>query len=230
MFSTKFLKIFLLAALFAPACRFWQAKSEDAPPPIVVEELKSEIPFATKEPEVFQTEIVVTTGGGEDKIFVARNGANRLTIYDYQKKSEFALLQTSASGSFLIVRHQKIYAENQPMGNAETIDDFPTAELLNQKRAASFESLGAANGFAKYLVRLDASKNSEIIITVDEKINLPVKQEFYGISGEQKILISTTELKDFNLQPDAQNFELPKNYKKVSMTEFQDAWRRERAK
>ena len=77
---------------------------------------------------------------------------------------------------------------------------------------------------------LDASSLSEIVITVDEKINLPTKQEFYSVAGERKTLVSTTELKNFTIQTDANNFDLPKDYKKVSPTEFQDVLRRERTK
>lgn len=233
MRSIKFLKIFWLIVICTSACRFWQPKTDAnaAPPtPIAIEEIKSEIPFATKEPEIYQTEIVVTANGVENTTATARNGANRLTTYDYGKRTEFALLQTGAGASFLIARRQKIYTENQTAETVETDDNFPTVELLNQKRAANYESLGAENGLAKYLVRLADAKNSEIVITIDANINLPVKQEFYSITGEQKILVSTTELKNFRRQTDAQNFELPKDYKKVSPTEFQEILRRERMK
>lgn len=232
MFSFKFFKIILLVALVASACRFWQAKNDAAPSPtpLVIEESTGEIPFPTKEPDVFQTEIIVTTNGIEDKIFTARNGENHYTIYDYQKKSEFALLQTAANASVLIARNQKIYAENQSAGNVDPADDFPTAELLNEKPDAKYESLGAENGFAKYRIILNTSVTSEIIVTVDRTINLPVKQEFYTVSGDRKTLISTTELKNYAAQTDAQSFEIPKDYKKVSADEFQQILRRERLK
>lgn len=231
MISSNLLKIFLLLALFAPACRFWQPKAETSSPPTPpIAEIKSEIPFATKEPDAFQTEIIITANGVEDKIFTARNGENHYTIYDFQKKSEFALLQTAANGSLLIARNQKIYAENQMSNDDQTTDDFPTAELLNEKPNAKYESLGAENGYAKYRIILNDSINSEIVVTVDQAINLPVKQEFYSVSGERKTLISTTELKNYNRQPDAQNFEIPKDYKKVSVEELQQTLRRERVK
>jgi hypothetical protein len=231
MFSINFLKFFLFFALFASACRFWQPQTETSSPTTPpVAELKSEIPFGTKEPDVFQTEIVTTANGVVDKIFTARNGENHFTIYDFQKKFEFALLQTTANGSLLIARHQKIYAENQTTNADQTTDDFPTAELLNEKPDAKYESLGAENGFAKYRVTLNASTDSEIIVTVDLTINLPVKQEFYSVSGERKTLISTTELKNYSQQTDAQNFEIPKDYKKVSAVEFQQILRREQTK
>ena len=232
MFSIKFLKIFLFIALFASACRFWQAKGDvtPSPTPVNIEEISGKIPFPTKEPDVFQTEIITTANGVEDKIFTARNGENYYTIYDFQKKSEFALLQTAANGLLLIARNQKIYTENQTTNDNQMTDDFPTAELLNEKPNAKYESLGAENGYAKYRIVLNDSANSEIVVTVDRNINLPVKQEFYSISGDRKTLVSTTELKNYNEQPDAQNFEIPKDYKKVSADEFQQILRRERTK
>lgn len=233
MFTPKFFKIFLLLTLCAPSCSFWQPKTaatDDSPTTVNVEEIKSEIPFATKEPEVYQTEIVVTANGVEELILAARNGANRLTTYDYQKNFEFGYLQNGANASFLIARKQKIYAENQTAENGATDDIFPTAELLNQKRAAIYEPLGGENGAAKYRVVIDGAINSEIVVTVDKNINLPVKQEFYSVEGDRKTLVSTTELRNFSLESDPRNFELPKDYRKVSPTEFQEILRRERMK
>ncbi|MCY7375252.1 MAG: outer membrane lipoprotein-sorting protein [Pyrinomonadaceae bacterium] len=230
MLPLKFTKILLSVALCGSACRFWQPKPEAAPSPspVSVEAAKSDAPFGTKEPEIFQTEIVVTSNGVETVIFAARNGANRLTVYDYRKKSEFALLLNGEGSSFIIARRLKIYTENQAVRGGETPDDFSTAELLNFPPIAVYELLGAENGLTKYRVVSEASNASEIIVTVDEKINLPVKQEFYSVSDGRKTSVSTTELKNFALQTDAQNFELPKDYKKVSAAEFQDVRRRER--
>lgn len=233
MFTPKFLKTLLILALCVPSCRFWQSKTAatDAPLETVsVAEIKSEIPFATKEPEIYQTEIVVTANGVEELILTARNGANRLTTYDYRESFEFGYLQTGADTSFLIARKQKIYAENQTAENGAADEIFPTAALLNQKRAAIYEPLGAENGAAKYRVVIDGAVNSEIVVTVDKNINLPVKQEFYSVEGNRKTLISMTELRNFSLQSDPRNFELPKDYKKVSPPEFQEMLRRERMK
>ena len=231
MFLTKFIKTLLLFALFASACRFWQAKPDAAaqPTPATVEVLKNDAPFATKEPENYQTEIVVTANDVENVMFAARNGESRLIVYDYQKKTEFALLQ-APDGSFTFARNLKIYTANQTNGNYEITDDFPTAELLNAKSDAAYESLGTENNSAKYRIRLNESKSSETVVTVDQTLNLPVKQEFYSVSGEQKTPVSTVELRDFKLRTDAQTFALPKDYKKVSPDEFQQTLQRERLK
>ncbi len=237
MFSSNLFKIFLVFALLScQACSFWQSKTDAivSPTPFVAEELKSEIPFLTKEPDAFQTEIVVTAKDNfEDKTFIAKNGANRFIAFDFQGKTEFALLQLGGNQSFLIAPSQKIFAENQSEtagAKSETLNDLLTAGWSNQKADAKFERLGAENNFVKYLVNLDETKKSEIIITVDERIGLPVRQEFYSISNEQKTLTLTVELKNFSLQTEAKFFEVPKDYKKVSLKEFREILRRMRAK
>ena len=220
MFSSNSLKIFFVfAALFSTACSSCQNKSNvnASTDPFAAEELKSDVPFSTKEPDEFQTEIIIiTNGGAADNFFAARRGANQLIVFDYQKKNEISFLQTETNQSFLISASQKIYAENQP-GNtdskSEALNDFLTAELLNRKKDAKFESLGAENNLEKYRVSLDDAPNSEIIIFYDEKIGLPVRQEFYTVAGGQKILMTTIELKKFSSQTDANFFEIPKDFR-----------------
>ncbi len=237
MFSSNSTKIFLAFALLScQACNFCQSKTDAivSPKPFVVEELKSEIPFLTKEPDAFQTEIVVTAKDNfEDKTFIAKNGTNRFIAFDFQGKNEFALLQLGGNESFLIAPSQKIFAENHPetvSAESETLNDLFTAGWSNQKADAKFERLGAENNFVKYLVNLDETKKSEIIITVDEKNGLPVRQEFYSVSNEQRTLTLTMEMKNFSLQTDAKFFEVPKDYKKVLLKEFWETLRRMRAK
>jgi hypothetical protein len=236
MLSSNLLKItFVFAAIFVSACSFWQSKTVATPAstPLSVSEIKSAVPFSTKEPNVYQTEIIVTTNGVEDVTFTARNGANQLTIFDYRKKTEFALLKTSENQTFLINQRRKIYAENTSAANvsdakSDSLKDFLTAEWLNQKHDAKFETLGAENDLTKYRVNLDEATNSEVVIFVDEKIGLPIRQEFYTVSGEQKTLALTVELKNFSQQIEPKIFELPKDYRKVAPKEFQDILRRER--
>lgn len=234
MVSSNSFKIsFVCAALVLSACSFWQAKTNDAPAAFVPEPIKNGIPFAIKEPPVYQAEIVTISGGAEDKIFAARNGANRLTIFDYQTTREIALLQKGANQKFLINRERKIYTENtvenSPAENQDLIN-FLTSERLNQMKDAKFENLGAENDLTKYAVRLDDKQNSEMIIYADEKIGLPVKEEFYSVRGEQKTLLSTVELRSFSWQTDDKLFVLPEDYKKVTAAEFYEILRREPTK
>lgn len=230
MRSSNLLKyIIALIAVFAAscgACRTINETMPDAPP--IVSDTKNELPFATKEPDAFQTEIAVTANGAEDKFFVAKSGAKRLTIFDFQTPMERSVLQLETNQNFLIDAHRKIYVEAAGAANAfadagNSPLNFLTGEWTNQKSAARFETLGAENDLKKIRVSLDDSKDSEIIVWFDEKMNLPVKQEFYQTNGDQKILTMSVELKNFSLQPDAKFFELPADFKKVSTKDFQTA-------
>jgi hypothetical protein len=105
-------------------------------------------------------------------------------------------------------------------------------EWLNEKRGAAFENLGKENGLTKYLARLRdvPNINSEILIYIDENLKIPVKQEFYTINGEQKILVFSMELQNLKLETDDKLFELPKDYRKVSSNEFQKVTRQKQVK
>lgn len=224
MLSSKRIKITLaLIASFAAACGVWQSKTEVVPPPFAAEELKSDVPFSTREPDDYQAEIVVSSSGIEATTFIAKRGANRLTIFDYRKNSEFAVVKFGDGKTIFLNRARKIYAEDEATNEsgAESPTDFLTADLLNQTRSAKFERLGAENNLMKYLVLLDDAANSEIVVAVDERIGLPVKQEFYAVAGERKNLTMTIELKNFSAPADAKLFEVPKDYRKVAAKEFQ---------
>jgi len=228
MLSSNSAKVFFvsfLAFTLLSSCGWWQ-KSENetpAPTPFVAEEIKSGIPFATKEPENFQAEFVVTTGEIEDKTFAARNGDLRRYDFNYGQKSQVSVVQTADNKNFLVFQSKRIYAENfnnEIVQAGENPFDFLTTEWLNQKADAKFESLGAENGVLKYRVSLGDKQIAESIIWVDENIGLPVRQEFYSTSGEQRILNFTFEMKNFNLQANARLFEIPKDFRRVSVEEF----------
>ena len=233
MFSSNSIKIFLAFVLLScQACSFWRGETgaTPSPTPFVAEELKSAIPFSTKEPDVYQTEIVVTANGVEDKSFTARNETKRLIIFDFGTESETAVLELGENQTFLIAPYRKIYAEKEFDGNSIETANVLTAELLNQKKDARYEMLGAENNLLRYRVNLDDAQNSEIIVSVDEKIGLPVKQEFYSVGGEQKFLTSVVELKNFSLQTDAKFFEIPKDCRKVLAKEFRETMQRKQKK
>lgn len=236
MFSINLFKvIFLFALLCSPSCRLWQDKTDatPTPTPFTAEELESEIPFPTKEPESFQTEIsVAVVGGAEEKFFAAKSGTSRLIVFNYQEEDETMFLQTGENQNFSVARRRKIYAEIPPgftAAETESINDFLTADLLNRKADAKFERLAAENNLVRYRVRLDDAQKSEIVIYVDEEIGLPVKQEFYSVAGEQKNLTLTVTLNNFSLQPGADVFEVPKDCRKVSIKEFTEILRRGRS-
>jgi hypothetical protein len=221
MFSLKFFKYFLILTItFCSSCRYWQnsSNSNTSTNQPEIAEIRSEIPFATKEPEIFQADIIIKNEGEEEKTFIARKDGK-----SFSRKGDIAALQTEPNKSFLINFAKKIYVEN--IGNStakveasgETLNDFLTTEWLNQKTDAKFESLGTENGLSKYRTSFE---NSESLIFVDEIYKIPVRQEFYSIEGDTKNLVYSMELQNIKLAVDEQLFELPKDFRKVSPEEF----------
>ncbi len=212
------LSVVLLASF--SACGFFQNDQNNAPakdPDLAG--FSTNIPFANKEPEVFQTEIIVSTFiNGEKNVrnyFTARKNGNVLTKFgDSESK-----LQTSTNRIFAIDHKRKTFtetsAENAFGGEADEIGGFLTTKWLNEKASPNFKNLGTQNNLTKYLVKLGDSQNSEILIFVDENLKLPVKQEFYSIAGEKKDLTYAVELKNFKPQADDKLFEIPKDYREI---------------
>lgn len=225
MISSKSLKILLFFTfVFFSSCKFWQnssnsnsnTESNNAP------EIISEIPFSTKEPENYQAEMVEKLEDNEEtKIFIARSGQRF-----FVRNNNFATLRIDANNSLSVNFNQKIYAEIQTKTSAskensgETLQDFLTTEWLNQKTEGKFENLGDENGLTKYRVKFEAS---EALIFVNENFKLPVRQEFYSLEGEEKILRMTIELQNLKLQADESLFEIPKDFRKVSIEEFRQS-------
>ena len=113
MFSSNKFKINFVVILFAllcNACGFWRSadnqNSSTAPTPSGAAEVKSEIPFSTKEPDIYQADIIVTTGVLEEKMFTARNGNYRRYDFTSANNSLISLIQ-NAGGDKRLVNYQK---------------------------------------------------------------------------------------------------------------------------
>lgn len=221
MFSSNFFKYFLAVSLiFCSSCRFWQNSSNSnvSINQTNVAEIISDVPFSTKEPETFQAEIITKFEDESEKTFWAQSKGKVLL-----KKGETASLQVEPNKSFLINFAKKIFVENiekavaAKENSGETLNDFLTTEWLNQKAEVKFENLGAENGLTKYRAIFEAS---ESLIFVDENLKIPVRQEFYSIEDEARTLVYSTELQNFKLTVEDNFFEIPKDFRKVSLEEF----------
>lgn len=221
MLLSDFIKLCAVAFLLCSSCSVRQTAENNNSIPHVIEEAETGIPFQNREPETFQTEIVVTNFyGGESKekrYFLARSGERRLMIFNRGEAGETSVLQTADGKKFAIDKAKKIYTERQIQTGqtGSELIDFLTTEWLNQKNDAVFENLGMENDLTKYRVRFNGSNASEIFVFIDGKLNLPVKQEFYSVSGEQKNLTLLVEMKNFLPSADENLFELPQDYKRA---------------
>jgi hypothetical protein len=204
----------VLLLLICAACRFFQGANTDTPKPFTPEEIKSEIPFSTREPEVFQTEIVITSGGAENKKFIARSGNNRRFDYNSGAKNQVSTIQTDKV--FTVLADKKIYTEAALNQDFSAQNDF-TGEWLNKKMDAEFTEIGKTDNLTQYRVNFGSA---EMLIFVDANLNLPVRQEFYSLADGQRTLTMTVELRNFRAEAGNDLFAVPKDFKKVSAEEF----------
>jgi hypothetical protein len=218
----KCLCIILLALALCSSCRFFQSNGNSNVVQDTESEINTNIPFSTKEPEVFQAEFIVSNYVNGKKTerttFIAQKGKNKLTTYQYGAKNELTFLQNSDDKSFRINHSEKTIQKRNGTSLIETDSawqGFLSTRWLNDRKNAKFEKVGTENNLTKYLVRLEDAENSETFVFVDEKINIPVKYEVYQVTGEKKDLTYAVEVKNFKTEVEDKIFELPKDYQEI---------------
>ncbi len=206
--------------LFSVAgCGFLQT-NENKPVPLVPE-AKNRFPFATKEPENFHCEIVVTAGDVTRRTMLARKGSLRRIDFDPGEKNQRTILQTDKE--YLIAFDKKIYAEKAVKTGPVTADaQFSelTSELLNLGERSEIEEIGREKSIVKYRVNFDGGDANEIVVYYDETIGMPVKQEFFAVAGTEKSLQYSVEIVNFQTDVDDGLFAIPAGFRKVSLGEF----------
>ena len=200
------------------------ASNSQAP---LVPEIKSSLPFATREPENFQCDMVVTADGSTRRTMLARMGERRRTDFEAGEKQHRAVLSTDKE--YLIAFDEKIYAERPPKaGAASSEQQFTdlTLDLLNRGERAEFEEIGRENSVIMYRVILGDAYSNEIIVHFDEAIGLPVKQEFFALNGDEKTLQYSVELLNFRTDVDEGLFVIPAGFRRVSLSGFYNLQRK----
>jgi hypothetical protein len=217
--SGVILPILLLVSI--SGCNFWNNKgrSNQTQNPENESEISANIPFSTKEPKNFQAEIIINSFSDEQKstqkYFIARKAGNsRQTFYRGGEKQR-SVLRTAENKTYLINHQTKTYRQLAPAKATAFSDDqlikSLTSKWLNEKSPASFEKLNTEKGLTKYRVNFEVSGRSEIFIYVDEKLKLPVKQEFFSIRQNKKTLTYQMEIKNFKTEVADEVFELARS-------------------
>jgi hypothetical protein len=229
MILSNRVKSFLLVLVlltFCFGCRFWQnlANTNTSSQSGAFPEDKSNLPFSTREPDIYQARIVVTAGGVQRATFAAKNGAKRRCEYNFGEKGAAVWVRTDKD--YLLLPDKRIFTEqvSPPPGPtpSEGLDAL-TVEWLNIKAVSKFEDLGMENGLKKFSAKLNESDASEVLLFIDEASGLPVKQEYYSIKGDQRDLLYSVELQGLRLDAGDDLFTIPKDYRKVSVEEFRVA-------
>ena len=196
MFLSNPVKIFHVVcflSLIFPGCGVWRAK--DNSEVTFASQPKSKFPFTTREPDVFQTEILVRAGETERRMFVARSGEKRRIDYDVGTDSHRAVL--IADKEYLLYFKRKVYIERPISSDAAAQYEPLTAHLLNTREHSDFEEIGRQGSVVEFRAHIGENTVSDVAIFFDEAIGLPVKEEFYSTQGDQRTRQYSMELQGF---------------------------------
>ena len=191
-----------LSPIFA-GCSLWRSNDNSAS--FAASQPRIELPFSTREPEIFQADVITRTGEVERRITIAREGSKRRIDYDPDTDHHRAILMTSKE--YVIDFKAKRVTEREPSGG--TGQNELLSHLLHVRDYAEFDEIRRDGTVVQFRARINESKASEAVIFFDESIGLPVKQEFYSLEGGQRVLRYTVELRNFKKEVDPGVFEIP---------------------
>ena len=216
MFLSNPAKSFLMSVsiVILTGCGFVGTGDNAANP--AANEPKSSIPFKTREPENFQCEIIEKAGETVRRKRLAKKGAWRRIDLDPGEIGHRVVLQIDRE--YVIDMGRGVYAESASGAGGEFGE--LTHELLNTFHRAEFEETARDGNLVLYRVRPADSDASETVVHYDETVGMPVKQEFFSVTGSERTLQYTIELANFHTEPDAGLFALPAGLRKVTLSEF----------
>ena len=243
-----YLFFFLITTAFLNSACSYCGKKESAPgealaPPVTI---VNTLPFSTKEPNIYQAELVVSFPAGdaviEQKYFIARDGETRRTDYDLSGKNTMSVLEKPEGAAIVLLPQKKCSLEdaNAPAGTIPSQNDALKESLttgwLAEKIPANFAALGneqmGGKPLAKYRVRFEkragVESASEALVWVDEELGTPVRTETYDIKNDQQVNKVVTEFRNLKLSVDTGIFDLPAGCQNIPAKEIQKILRQER--
>ncbi len=215
---TRILIFFAISTLFFHGCGGVKPAQNTSVPPQDAQ--RTEPPYQNAEPETYQTEVWQTNAASTDKFLISRKGDLWRIDSAYGDPTQTTALHNVKD--YVLSMATKTYAEYQTGhgydDRADTVSAI-TMGLINGRDKAVYETMGPIDGQTKYKVTGAPGKPVESIVTVDAKIGLPVMKEIFKIEGERTFDV-TVKLTGFRTDVDTAIFELPKDFKLVSIEEM----------
>ena len=191
-------------------------------------------PFQTKEPERYRATRTITSVTADGKTTVstssnARDGEMRRT--ESKVASRTLVFLNLPEGAFVLQPDDKVYASisgdsgDTGLGTSEDGEISPEKLLHSDNGKSSYQKLGTEvigrRNTNKYRVVVNSSSaasvsQSETLIWVDDALGMPIRSETKSSDGTRV----TMELSEIELNVDRELFEVPNDYKKVTLGEF----------
>ncbi len=182
-------------------------------------ETKSEFPFPTKEPEVYQGDFVIGDRDGERINYhhIARKGDKWLIDYYHYNEPGVTWLHTDKL--YYIDHKKKLFTINE--GSYPALDD-ETFNFFKGKEYREFDEIGREGNLIIYGVRESDASKGAILIYIDPANGMIMKQEFKSRneSGVGFHLDYVYEVKNLTFEVDDGLFAIPEDYRKVTWAKF----------
>lgn len=232
MFLSNTRKSFLISLVCALVCLvFFQAcgsqQANENAPISLSGQTKSKFPFPTKEPEVYQGDLVIGNGTSEQRYFVARKGDK--WRFDIFRDNAVWVTELWADNLYFINHREKTYTIDQ---NANQKDYDPaylnslTWGFFRGSNYLEFEELERGAGVVKYKAKTYKDSKSEVLVTIDEATGIMVRQEITDEKGrmEQGSYVDYVyEVRDLKTDVDDSVFAVPAGYTKAARDQSRNA-------
>lgn len=224
MFLSNPRKYFLLIGFFAlilQSCG--SSQTSDSNGVSLTAESKSKFPFSTREPDVFQGDLVMTNGKTQDHWFVARKGEK--WRHDIFRGTERWISQIRSDKLYSVDHSKKVYWEMSGQGNSSgdggNLND-PARNFFRGEEHREFDEVARENGVIKYKVRETDQTAGETLIYIDAASGIMVKQEFTAKKRQDEAeppMSFVYEVRNLKMEVDDGVFDIPPGYKKIAALE-----------
>ncbi len=210
--AKMFLPVFLAA--LSISCSGGSDSNSDTPA-ITGSDAERSIPFLTKEPDVYTATVEFSSLGRTEQKFIAKKGRMRRIEHRVGTPQQLVVIESDLR--YVIDPLRKVYTildDTAGTEEPEFVRDL-TNQLLASREDAQFEKLSDSDGFERYKITLDSRLSSEIIIYVDPNLQMPVKQEYFSVNGNEKAATFSVIFKEVTLTADDSLFEVPSDHKRI---------------
>lgn len=180
-------------------------------------------PFPTKEPTVFQGDLIVSNGTNEERYFVARDNDN--WRFDTYRDGLPSLTQLRSDKVYTIDHSRRAYAVEV----YADLKDFDTSYFnalswyfFRGANYIDFTEAGRDGTLVRYKARMLKDSKNDVSITIDETTGIMVRQEITSQkerNAEGAPVVYVFEVRDLNLDVDDSVFEIPSGYSRTGNIE-----------
>lgn len=207
----KILNATIVLSLFFAGCGLWR-RDENRANSFVLPR-KNELPFSSREPETFQADLVIRTAETERRIRIARSGQKRRIDYDPATDNHRVVIITDKE--YVVSVKKKTYTERALSSGSGSTETDLASTLLNVRDYTEFDEIGRDGKVVQFRATINESVLSEVLISFDEAIGLPVKEEFFSVEGAERKLRYSVEVQSFTTEFAPAVFEIPAGFRRL---------------